>query len=267
MENTNVRAERKPKGASPRAGTRTDLTENPVKNSILLSMPDKEFNLLRPHLEPVDLPIHRILHEAGERIQFAYFLNDGLASLVVLTRDGRSVEIASVGREGVVGTPLAVGLYRGPYRAIMQIPGRGLRIKSAVLEGHLQETPELRLGLTRYILIQGLQVAQIAACNRLHEIEQRLARWLLMCQDRMDSAVLPVTHDFLAQMLGTGRPSVSLASGLLQRAGMIENQRGTVKILNRKGLENSACECYRAMQQFSGSDSAHSSAREPIRRS
>jgi hypothetical protein len=177
------------------------------------------------------------------------------------------VEIAIVGREGLVGTPLAVGLNRGPYRAIMQIPGNGLRVKSALLEDCLPDTPELRLVLNRYILIQGLQVAQIAACNRLHEIEQRLARWLLMCQDRMDSELLPVTHDFLAQMLGTGRPSVSLASGLLQRAGMIENQRGTVKILNRKSLEDSACECYRAMQQFSGGDSAHSSAREPLRRS
>jgi CRP-like cAMP-binding protein len=267
VEKTNVRTERKPKGAPPHAGTRTDLTGNPVKNAILLSIPDKEFTLLRPHLEPVDMPTHRILHEAGERIQFAYFLNDGLASLVVLTRDGRSVEIAIVGREGLVGTPLAVGLHRGPYRAIMQIPGNGLRVKSALLEDCLPNTPELRLVLNRYILVQGLQVAQIAACNRLHEIEQRLARWLLMCQDRMDSELLPVTHDFLAQMLGTGRPSVSLASGLLQRAGVIENQRGTVKILNRKSLEDSACECYRAMQHFGGDYSAHSSLREPLRRS
>jgi CRP-like cAMP-binding protein len=107
--------------------------------------------------------------------------------------------------------------------------------------------------LNRYVLIQGLQVAQIAACNRLHEVEQRLARWLLMCQDRIGSAELPVTHEFLAQMLGTGRPSVSLAAGILQRAGMIENIRGTVKILNRKALEGSACECYAAMRQFSAS--------------
>ena len=232
-------------------GARTDITGTPVKNSVLLSIPEKEFNLFRPHLEPVHLPTHRILHETGERIQFAYFLNDGIASLVVLTRDGRSVEIAIVGREGVVGTPLAVGLHRGPYRAIMQLPGNGLRIKSAVLEESLQECPQMRLILNRYVLLQGLQVAQIAACNRLHEIEQRLARWLLMCQDRVDAELLPVTHDFLAQMLGTGRPSVSLAAGILQRAGMIENMRGTVKILDRKNLEDAACECYRAMLHFS----------------
>jgi CRP-like cAMP-binding protein len=217
-----------------------------VKNVVLLNIPAREFSLIRPHLEPVDLPRQLILDEPGEHIEFAYFLNDGLASLVVLTSDGNSVEVAIVGREGVVGTPLAVGLDRGPYRAIMQIAGTGLRVKSKLLEHTLQHSPELRLVLNRFVLIQGLQIAQIAACNRLHEIEQRLARWLLMCQDRVESDLLP------AQMLGTGRPSVSLAAGILQRAGMIENLRGTVRILDRKALEESACECYRAIQHFNG---------------
>jgi CRP-like cAMP-binding protein len=224
-------------------------------------MPENEFDLLRPHLEPVEIPTHRILHEAGERIHFAYFLNDGLASLVVLTKDGRSVEIAIVGREGIVGTPLGVGLHRGPYRAIMQIPGTALRVKSKILEDILPKTPEMGLILNRYVLIQGLEVAQIAACNRLHEIEQRLARWLLMCQDRVDSELLPITHEFLSQMLGTGRPSVSLAAGMLQRAAMIENLRGTVKILNRKGLEEASCECYQAMQHFNDDNFWHNSPR------
>ncbi len=233
-----------------RSGTRTDPAGQDVKNVILLNIPAREFTLLRTHLEPVDLPPQLILAEPGENIDYAYFLNEGLASLVVLTSDGRSVEVAIVGSEGLVGTPLAVGIDRGPYRAIMQIGGSGLRIKSKSLENALQHSPELRLVLNRFVLIQGLQIAQIAACNRLHEIEQRLARWLLMCQDRVDSDLLPVTHEFLAQMLGTGRPSVSLAAGILQRAGMIENLRGTVKILNRKALEASACECYRAIQHF-----------------
>jgi CRP-like cAMP-binding protein len=235
-----------------RLGTRTDSDGEAEKNVVLLSIPGREFNLIRPHLEPVELPRQLILDEPGENIEFAYFLNDGLASLVVLTSDGKSVEVAIVGREGLVGTPLAVGLDRGPYRAIMQIAGSGLRVKSKHLENTLQHCPELRLILNRFVLIQGLQIAQIAACNRLHEIEQRLARWLLMCQDRVDSDLLPVTHEFLAQMLGTGRPSVSLAAGILQRAGMIENLRGTVKILNRADLEESACECYRAIQHFNG---------------
>jgi len=232
--------------------TRTDPSGGAIKNVVLLNIPAREFSLIRPHLEAIDLPPQLILDEPGENIDYAYFLNEGLASLVVLTSDGRSVEVAIVGKEGIVGTPLAVGLDRGPYRAIMQIGGSGLRVKSKRIEQALQHCAELRLILNRFVLIQGLQIAQIAACNRLHEIEQRLARWLLMCQDRVDSDLLPVTHEFLAQMLGTGRPSVSLAAGILQRAGMIENLRGKVKILDRKKLEESACECYRAIQHFNG---------------
>ncbi|MFI5072539.1 MAG: Crp/Fnr family transcriptional regulator [Terriglobales bacterium] len=232
--------------------TRTAPSGGAIKNVVLLNIPAKDFSLIRPHLEAIDLPPQLILDEPGENIEYAHFLNEGLASLVVLTSDGRSVEVAIVGKEGMVGTPLAVGLDRGPYRTIMQIAGSGLRIKSRLLDQTLQHSPELRLILNRFVLIQGLQIAQIAACNRLHEIEQRLARWLLMCQDRVESDLLPVTHEFLAQMLGTGRPSVSLAAGILQRASMIENLRGTVKILNRKKLEEAACECYRAIQHFNG---------------
>ena len=249
MDRTNVRSDKIAAGLHP-SNVRIDLNGRQVANEILSSIPENEFNQLRAELEFVQLPHHDILHEAGERLEFAYFLNEGLASLVVLTSDGRSVEVAIVGHEGVVGTPLAVGLHRGPYRSIMQISGTAFRIQSDILEHRLEETPELRLLLNRFVLIQGLQIAQIAACNRLHEIEQRLARWLLMCQDRVNSEYLPVTHEFLAQMLGTGRPSVSLAAGILQKAGTIENSRGNVKILNRSELESAACECYRAIQHF-----------------
>ena len=249
MQRTNVGSEKRIVEAH-RSGARTDSSGKPIGNQILNLIPQSEFDLIRPDLEFIQTPQQHILHEAGEKIEFAYFLNEGMASLVVLTSDGRSVEVAIVGHEGIVGTPLAVGLRRGPYRSIMQIPGNGLRIKSDVLEQKLHEMPELRLMLNRFVLVQGLQIAQIAACNRLHEIEQRLARWLLMCQDRVGSEFLPVTHEFLAQMLGTGRPSVSLAAGILQKAGTIENLRGTVKILNRKELEAAACECYKTIQHF-----------------
>jgi len=249
LDRTNVRDDKLTLGLRL-SGNRMDASGRPGGNEILNSIPEAEYNRLRPELELVQLPHHHILHEAGEPIEFAYFLNEGLASLVVLTSDGRSVEVAIVGHEGVVGTPLAVGLRRGPYRSIMQISGTAYRLKSEALENWLEEAPELSLALHRFILIQGLQIAQIAACNRLHEIDQRLARWLLMCQDRVNSEYLPVTHEFLAQMLGTGRPSVSLAAGGLQRAGTIENGRGSVKILNRSELESAACECYRAIQHF-----------------
>jgi CRP-like cAMP-binding protein len=134
----------------------------------------------------------------------------------------------------------------------MQMSGSGVRIRSDVFQEILLCASTLQSELSRFALMHGMQVAQLAACNRLHEIEQRLARWLLMCQDRVDSPVLPLTHEFLAQMLGTGRPSVSLAAGALENAGLIENLRGTVKILNRKSLEEAACECYGVVQHFNG---------------
>lgn len=231
---------------------RTDIRGKAISNTILLSIPDHEFTVLRPSLEFVEPSYRQTLHEPGERIDYAYFLNGGMVSFMIVTSDSRSVEVGIAGKEGVVGAQLAVGVHRSPYRTIVQMPGDGLRIGAGELEQVLLLTPQLNLLLNRYAQIQGLQVAQLAACNRLHEIEQRLARWLLMSQDRVDSGSFPMTHDWLAQMLGTRRPSVTLAAGILQKAGMIEYTRGNVKILNRKSLEEAACECYQVIQQFNG---------------
>lgn len=231
---------------------RTDVSGHAIRNVVLLSIPDEEFNLLRPHLELLDLPQYFILHQPAERITHGYFLNEGLASLVAVNGDGRSVEVGIVGREGMVGTSLVVGLNRGCFRGIMQISGSGLRINSETLTDLLPLTPTLRDELLRYTLVHGLQVGQIAACNRLHELDQRLARWLLMCQDRVDSETISLTHEFLAQMLGTGRPSVTLAAQALEKSGGMENLRGRMRILNRKQLEASACECYRMIQNLNG---------------
>jgi len=255
LANGNVTVERLRRSGKPvplLPGARSDAAGRAVNNVILLSLPDEEYNLLRPHLESADLPQYDILHEPGEKIDFGYFLNEGMTSIVALSVDGRSVEVGIVGKEGMVGMPLTVGLLRGTFRAIMQMSGNGVRIRSEVFQELLLCTSTLRSELSRFALMHGMQVAQLAACNRLHEIEQRLARWLLMCQDRVDSQMLPLTHEFLAQMLGTGRPSVTLAAGVLETAGLIENMRGTVKILNRKGLEDTACECYGVIQHFNG---------------
>jgi CRP-like cAMP-binding protein len=235
-----------------RPGTRSNCAGTAVLNFVLCSLPDKEYNLLRPHLEPVDLPQYRILEEPGEKIEFTYFLDEGLTSLVALSRDGRSVEVGIVGKEGMVGMALIAGLRQGTFRAIMQMAGKGVRVRAQVFQDVLLSAPALRAELSRFALMHSLQVAQIAACNRLHEVEQRLARWLLMCQDRFDCQSLPLTHEFLAQMLGTGRPSVSLAAGALENAGLIQNLRGCVKIINRKSLEEAACECYSVIQHFNG---------------
>ena len=235
------------------SGDRSDAEGKAVSNVILLSLPDEEYNLIRPHLEPTDLPQYEILEEPGEKIDFTYFLNAGMVSVVALSQDGRSVEVGIVGKEGMVGTSLMAGLKRGTFRSIVQMAGNGVRLNAQVFQDALECAPTLRAELNRFALMHGMQTAQLAACNRLHEIEQRLSRWLLMCQDRMDSPLLPLTHEFLAQMLGTGRPSVSLAAGALGSAGLIENMRGTVKILNRKSLEQTACECYQVIQHFNGS--------------
>jgi CRP-like cAMP-binding protein len=231
---------------------RTNTSGKQVSNKILLSIPDSEYSSLRSHLDYVTLPNHLVLHEAGGKLEFAYFPNRGLISLVVVMKDGKTAEAGIVGNEGFTGTLAAVGLRSSPLQAVVQITGDGFRVEVGALQNILESALHLQLMLNRYALIRGMQVAQTAACNRLHDIEQRLARWLLMTQDRVDSGLLPITHDFLATMLGTGRPTVSLAAGVLQKKKLIEYTRGAVKIVNRKKLEDSACECYGVIRQYDG---------------
>ncbi len=153
-------------------------------------------------------------------------------------------------KKGFVGGLLAVGQRTNPYRMICQPPVDGFRIKVEAMQQILPSAPDLRSRLSHYANFQSLRVSQIAACNRFHEIEQRLARWLLMSHDRIGSASLPFTHEFLASMLGTGRASVSIAAGILQKAGFIQYRRGAVRILSRKNLEHATCECYLTIKQF-----------------
>lgn len=205
---------------------------------------------MRPYLEFLILPHLRILHEPNEALQSAYFLNSGLISLMIETREGKTVEIGTVGNEGVVGLELAVGLTTSPLREVVQIAGDGFSVKARALESVLPSSSCLREMLSQYTVLHSLQVGQTAACNRLHNVEQRFARWLLTLQARSDSDALVITHDFLAAMLGTDRPSVSLAAGNFQRREVIEYKRGTVRILNRRRLEKLACECYEVIQQL-----------------
>src|ERR1700686_1466805 len=230
------------------SGRRTNAAGKPVSNKILLSISDSDYSSLRPHLEHVSLPNHLVLHEAGGKMEFAYFPNRGLISLVVVMKDGKTAEAGIVGIEGFTGTPAAAGLNRSPLQAVVQITGDGFRVEVRALQETLRSAPQIQSLLNRYAVILGIQVAQTAACNRLHDMEQPLARWLLTTQDRVGSGSLPITHDFLAMMLGTERPSVSLAAGALQKKKVIECSRGAVKIVNRKKLEDSACECYQVIR-------------------
>jgi CRP-like cAMP-binding protein len=233
-------------------GERTNAAGKPVANRILLAIPDTEYRSIRPHLEYLRLPHHRSLHEPHQKLRFVHFLNQGLISLVVEMKDGRTVEAGIVGNEGAAGIAAAVGLTRAPLREIVQIAGDGFRVRVVQFREALQSTPQLRNILGRYIMVMGMQVAQTAACNRLHLIEQRLARWLLMAQDQVHSGSLPITHDFLATMLGTDRPSLTVAAGVMQRLQLISYTRGSVKILERRKLENFACECYGIIRQYNG---------------
>lgn len=234
------------------AGERTNTEGKAVANTILLSVPQDEFLLLRPHLQFMALPHHRILCEPKQKLEFAYFLNSGMISLVMITRQNESVEVGVVGKEGFTPLQLTAGLTRTPHRAVIQIGGEGFKISIKKLQEILPSAPQFEAALNRYAAMHGLQVAQTAGCNRLHDLDQRLCRWLLLTQDRVGSGLLRITHDFLATMLGTDRPSVSLAAGELQRKQIIQYSHGAVKILNRKKLETAACECYGVIQQFNG---------------
>ena len=232
------------------AGQRTNAEGKQVSNKVLLATPDNEYELMRADLTYIDLPDHLSLHEPTQKIEFVYFPNRGMVSQVVVTKDGRTVEVGVVGNEGYVGAGLAAGLSRSSVREIIQIAGDGFRMMGNALERILRSAPQLQVILSRHTGLQGMQVAQTAACNRLHDIQQRLSRWLLMTQDRVNLAVLPITHDFIATMMGTDRSTVSLAAAVLQEKGVIEYVRGAVKVVSRRKLQNSACECYGVIQQL-----------------
>jgi CRP-like cAMP-binding protein len=240
---------------SPRVRTKSDTQASPtvdgevVLNDILLSLPARERDLIFPHLMFMDLPTHVVLHEPGDPIKFGYFLNTGLASVLTVLAEGKSVEVGLTGKEGFVGLPLIIGFSTSPTRTVIQIRATGFRINGKNLIHLIRQTPSLTNLLQRYVQVLGLQGTQVAACNRLHEVDERLARWLLMCQDRIGSNFVPLTQEFLAHMLGTRRASVTVAAGILQKAGLITYQRGHVNIVDRPRLEAACCECYGMMQQ------------------
>src|SRR5271169_1466720 len=232
------------------ADQRTNAEGKQVLNKVLLAAPDNEYELMRADLTYLDLPSHLSLHEPTQNIEFVYFPNRGMVSQVAVTRDGRTVEVGVVGSEGFVGAGLATGLSRSSVREVIQIAGDGFRMMGNALERILRSAPRLQVILNRHTGLQGMQVAQTAACNRLHDIQQRLSRWLLMTQDRVGAAELPITHDFIATMMGTDRSTVSLAAAAMQKDGIIEYVRGAVKIVNRRKLEKASCECYAVIRQF-----------------
>jgi CRP-like cAMP-binding protein len=221
----------------------------PVKNKILLALAKNERSILFSKLEFVPLPLASVLAEKGAPIKFGYFLNDGLASVLNIMEGGKSIEVGLSGSEGFVGLALTVGFTTSPAQVIMQIAGSGFKISAADLALALRRCPRLAIALSRFSQEMGVQSAQVAACNRLHEMDKRLARWLLMSQDRLGGSVVALTQDYLSHMLGTRRASVTVAAGMLQKAGLITYKRGAVTIEERTRLEQASCECYGVLTQ------------------
>jgi len=219
-----------------------------TSNILLRSMPQALFRRLRPHLEPVALERGALIYRADGPVEHLYFVDRGLVSLVMTMQDGRTVEIGVVGIEGVTGVGVLFGVDTAVLETVVQIPGAAYRIGRAVAREAIAGSEALRGLLQRYAHFVIGQLAQTAACNRLHSLEERCCRWLLIAHDSARSDDFLLTHEFLAMMLGAQRPGVSLAASILQRAGLIRYTRGHVTITDRPGLEAAACECYGAMR-------------------
>jgi CRP-like cAMP-binding protein len=214
-----------------------------LSNTILTGLPP-QLHSFRSKLTPVSLPTGATVYEPHQVPRFAHFLTSGIASVVTSMKDGGTVETGMWASEGLAECMHLSGGDRVPSRCFMQIGGTALRMPFADLENELETLQPLRDAIQRSIQTQALILSQLVACNRLHEVEERLARWLLMLSDRVQSDEFHITQEFLAEMLGSRRTTVTMSAGALQRIGLIEYQRGRVHILDRERLEAAACECY-----------------------
>jgi CRP-like cAMP-binding protein len=214
-------------------------------NRLLGLLPPRDYARLRPHLQRIPLAYRKSLYRAHKPIGFVYFIETGVGSLVNTMANGEAAEVGTIGNEGMVGLPLAWGDDRAPTSVYVQVPGAGLRMKASLFRRELARSASMRAVMLRYGHAFFNQVAQSAACNHFHNIQQRCCRWLLMTHDRMQSDEFLLTQEFLAMMLGVQRTGVTTAAGGLQRAGLIRYTRGNVTIIDRDGLERRSCECYR----------------------
>lgn len=215
-----------------------------INNRILQALPQARLEELRPHLEPVRLVPGQVIYHPERPITNSYFITRGLVSLIKTMRDGRTVEIGAIGTEGVTGPDALFGVQDAILECIVQVPGSALRIRSETLRAEMAQCNVLASLLERFVQMIISQIAQTAACNRLHSLEERCCRWLLTAHDSARSDSFSVTHEFLAMMLGVQRTGVSLKVNVLQKAGLIRYSRGRMTIIDRSGLQTAACECY-----------------------
>lgn len=218
------------------------------KNQLLSALPVKAYERLLPHLQPIEMISGRVLFELGEEITHIYFPLNSLISLVLEMSDGVTIEVGIVGNDGATGLTALLGQTKAINRAIVQIPNGAMQIKTSIMQEEFARGEELQALMHRYTVSLLSQVSQTAACNNHHRVEERLARWLLMCHDRVGSDEFNLTQEFIANMIGAHRPTVSTAASALQSEGLIKYSRGLITVLNRRGLEKFACECYRAQR-------------------
>jgi CRP-like cAMP-binding protein len=214
------------------------------RNALLAQLPEEEYDALAKFLSPVELPLGMQLSEPNRPVDYVYFLNSGLISTDALTEKGESVEVGVIGREGFSGLPALLGQPQMSHSVLIQGIGEGMRIRSSIVRNEFLKGGMLQQMVHAFTYLQMVQVAQSVLCNRMHEVDARLARWLLTSADRMESESLNLTQEFLAQMLGVQRSTVTVAAGELQRAGMIGYSRGKINIMDRDALTKVACECY-----------------------
>ena len=221
----------------------------PVRNGLLAALPPGDLARLRLRLQRVELPFDKTIILADAAVDAVLFVESGMVSLLATLEGGEQVEVGIAGREGLVGLPLVFGDDRSLTEARVQVEGTALRLGAAALREAMGESAVLRNLLLRYALAFQAQVTMTAACNARHAIEQRLSRWLLTAHDRAGADELPMTHEFMSMMLGVRRPGVSLAAGVLQKAGLIRYARGRMEVTDRHGLEAASCECYHVVRR------------------
>ena len=223
------------------------IAENESPNLLLGAIPAEEFAAAERLLEPYPLRMRETLQEAGEQPDWVYFPTRGIISVLTVLESGAMVEFATVGKEGCTGVPLLVGLDDAAIALVSQMPGEALRMRSREFMDLHARSPHFNEALNCYTGVMFAFLAQSAACNRAHHVDERCARWLLMTHDQAGENEFPITQEFLSQMLGVSRPSVAAAAAELQRAGLVQYHRGEMTVTDRAGLEAASCECYRAI--------------------
>jgi CRP-like cAMP-binding protein len=225
------------------------LSQNLVSHNLLLSpLPAAELEPLLPHFQPVTFPLGTVVYEPGERIDHCYFPTNCVVSMLYTMREGSTAEMGLIGKEGVTGVAGFLGGVSTCSRSVVAVAGDAFRLPTARLQHEFVRPGPLQRSLLRYTQALLTQVSQTAVCNRLHSVEQRLCRWLLLCHDRTGRSDLLMTQELIASMLGGRRESVTVAAGCLQDAGLIRYCRGHIVILDRDGLEANTCECYRVVE-------------------